>query len=330
MIEQKKCRTALPIGRGTAVRIGLLVAGLAAVASAAAAPVGAQATSAERVVLGAGDTVAVTSTGRGQAVVIVPGLLGSSYTFRHVTARLVADGYRVVVIEPLGTGASARPQRADYSLEAQAARVDSAMEVAGIGSAILVCHSASGSICYRLALRDPQSVSGIIAINGGPDERASTPGLRFALRFAPLARLLGGMRSARGRVRDGLRKGSADPTWVTEEVVDGYTRPFGDMDAALRGLRGMAAARDTAPLAPRLRELEVPVRLLLGAARVDGTTSDAEVEALRAIPDFTVTRVDGAGVYIQEERPDAVVDAVRVLSAAMSAGAAQARHRKLR
>ncbi|MEX1184149.1 MAG: alpha/beta hydrolase [Gemmatimonadota bacterium] len=275
----------------------------------------------QRIAVAHGDTIAVSSAGTGPAVLIVPGLLGSRHGFRHVTASLVANGHRVIVLDPLGTGRSSRRRESDYSLEAQATRIAAVMDSLAMDSAVLICHSVAGSMCYRLGLLDAARVRGIVAVNAGPDERASTPGLRMAMRFAPLIRLIGGAGSARGRTRGGLRESSVDPSWVTDEVVEAYTRPFGDMDAAFDALGGMAAARDTVPLLPRLRLLDVPVLLLVGAADMSGVTKQDEIEQLRAIPDFTVVRVDGAGAYIQEERPSAILDAVRALADRTAPGA---------
>lgn len=59
----------------------------------------------------------------GAPVVLVPGLFGSAYGFRHLIHILTASGYRAIVVEPLGIGASGRPAHADYSLTAQAQEV---------------------------------------------------------------------------------------------------------------------------------------------------------------------------------------------------------------
>src|SRR5512142_3509731 len=69
------------------------------------------------------ESIHVVAAGAGQPLVLVPGLFGSVYGFRKIIPPLVAAGYRVIVVEPLGVGTSARPQRADYSLAAQSERV---------------------------------------------------------------------------------------------------------------------------------------------------------------------------------------------------------------
>src|SRR5204862_117310 len=54
------------------------------------------------------ESVAVTVTGTGQAVVLVPGLFGSAFGYRAVIPLLTDAGYRAIVLEPLGIGSAAR------------------------------------------------------------------------------------------------------------------------------------------------------------------------------------------------------------------------------
>jgi pimeloyl-ACP methyl ester carboxylesterase len=278
-----------------------------------------------RIATAEGDTIVATSYGATETldgaavaqdsaaapVVFVPGLLGSAYTFRGIAPVLAETGRRVVVIEPLGTGASARPADGDYSLEAQAARIGAALDTLGIGNATLVCHSVGASMCFRLALQRPSLVRGIISINGGPDEVAATGGLKTALRLAPILKLFGAQRILRGKVSSGLRDSSADPSWVTDAVVAGYTAPFKDFDAVLRSFRGMVNAEADRPLTPRLSQITQPVTVLVGAGNPEGAISAEDLQVLvAAIPQLVVSRVPEAGQYIQEERPDAVMQAV--------------------
>jgi pimeloyl-ACP methyl ester carboxylesterase len=269
-----------------------------------------------RIASAVGDTVVATSWDTPQSaqtpVILVPGLLGAAYTFRDVAPRLSDAGYRVVIIEPLGFGASSRPKDADYSLEAQAVRVGHALDSLGIGSATLVCHSVGASICMRLSLQRPALTRGLISVNGGPDETAATAGLKTSLKMAPILKIFGAQRIIRGKVKDGLRESSADPSWVTDDVVKGYTAPFTNFNAVLVAFKGMVNARESAPLMPRLSSITVPFTLLVGASKPDKSISAAAIDVMTgSIPQLKVERVTGAGQYIQEERPDAIVQAVR-------------------
>src|SRR5262249_23717387 len=52
------------------------------------------------------ESLYVTEVGSGQPVVLIPGLFGAAYGFRHVLPGLAGAGYRAIVIEPLGIGNS--------------------------------------------------------------------------------------------------------------------------------------------------------------------------------------------------------------------------------
>ena len=70
-----------------------------------------------------GETLRTTSVGTGQPIVLIPGLFGGAFGYRKITGPLVAQGYRVIVVEPLGYGSSSHPKKADYSFGAQSDRV---------------------------------------------------------------------------------------------------------------------------------------------------------------------------------------------------------------
>lgn len=259
----------------------------------------------------------VTDAGEGRPVVLIPGMFGSAYSYRRVVPLLTERGYHAIVIEPLGIGHSAKPRRADYSLDAQADRVESVLQQLGVTGAILVAHSANASVAYRLAYRRPDLVSGVVSIEGGPAERATTPGFRRAMTFVPWIKWFGGFKRVRTAIRKGLIKASGDTTWVTDEVVDGYTAAAqADLDGSLMAFLGMAASKEREKLAPHLPEIRCPVLLLLGSAPHDGGPPDREVATLRSgLTSFTVDSIPGAGHYLQEERPQAVAHAVDQVAA---------------
>jgi pimeloyl-ACP methyl ester carboxylesterase len=266
----------------------------------------------ECLVVGEGECVQVTISGEGPAVVLIPGLFGSAFSFRQVTARLTSAGYRSLVIEPLGVGDSSRPAKADYSLTAQAERIRSALDRIEVKEAVLVSHSIGTSMALRLAARDPDRIRAVVSLEGGPVEEVTTPAFRRVMKLAPLLKLLGAGRVIRGRVRGMLVSRSGDPSWVTDEIVTRYSKGAArDLNATLAAFSQMSRAREPELLAPRLAELRCPVRLLLGGAPHEGGPTAAEIETLqRNVSSFVITRVPGAGNFLFEEAPDAVVQAV--------------------
>ncbi len=264
----------------------------------------------------------VTDAGAGTPVVLIPGMFGSAYGYRRVLPLLTERGYRAIVVEPLGIGRSAKPERADYSLTAQADRVAEVLQQLGVSHAIIVAHSVNASVAFRLAYRRPDLVGAVVSLEGGPAERATTAGFRRAMTFVPWIKWFGGVKLVRKQIRKGLIKVSGDTTWVTDEVVDGYTAGAqADLDATLKAFLGMAASKEREKLLPHLAEIHCPVRLLLGGAPHDGAPSSKEIEALRSgLSRLAVDTIAGAGHYIHEEQPEPVVEAVERAAREMAGG----------
>ncbi|HSL72009.1 MAG TPA: alpha/beta hydrolase [Longimicrobiales bacterium] len=266
---------------------------------------------------GPDEIVAATIFGSGPStVVIIPGLLGSSFGFRNVTPALVEAGHRVVVVDLLGTGCSSRPPKADYSLTAQMQRVAGVLDSLEVKDAVVLAQAIGGSVSYRLALHRPDLVRGIVGIDAGPSEQAATSGMRNALTFAPVIKLFGAKRIMVGKVRGGLRDSSADPDWVTDDVVEAYTAPYReDAKAMLRVLNAMAKSQEPEQLTPNLRSICAPVTLLLGDTPRDKMLTPESVDRLRSgLPNFELEIVPGVGKYVHEENPGVVIAAVLRLS----------------
>jgi len=257
------------------------------------------------------ESLAVTVAGAGDPVVLVPGLFGSAFGYRRLIPLLTSAGFRTIVVEPLAIGTSTRPEHADYSLTAQADRIAAALDQLGVRGAIVIAHSLGASMAYRMAYRRPDLVRGIVSIDGGPAERAATPAFRRAMELAPWIKLFGGINRVRRKIRAQLIKESADTSWVSDVVVEGYTQGAArNLDATLKAFVTMARRREPERLQPHLPEIRCPVRLLVGMAPHDGGIRAREVVALaEALPAFTVDSIPGAGHFIQEERPDVVVAA---------------------
>ena len=250
--------------------------------------------------------------GVGEPVVLVPGLFGSAFGFRTLVPLLTARGYQAIVIEPLGIGASTRPERADYSLSAQAERLAAVLDSAAHPAGDHRGPFGGGSEGFRLAYLRPDLVKALISLEGETAETAVTPAFKRAMKFAPWIKLLGGVKLIRWKIRNMLIASSGDPTWVTDEVVEGYTAAAArDLDATLKAFLAMAGARERQKLEPHLGEIHCPVRLVVGGARHDGDVSAEEVVLLeRILPKFGLDSIPGAGHFLYEERPDAVMAVV--------------------
>jgi pimeloyl-ACP methyl ester carboxylesterase len=275
-----------------------------------------------RISVAVGESLVVTISGSdsGQPLVLIPGLFGSQFGFRKVVPPLNAAGYRTIVIEPLGVGSSSRPPRADYSLTAQADRIARVLDSLHVDNAVVVAHALGAAMALRLAYRRPDLVRGLVALDGGANEAAVTPTFKRMLRLVPWIRLFGGVGLVRKKTRETFVNASGDTTWVTDAVVAEYTAGVArDLTGTLKAYLAMAAAREPERLAPHLAEVPCPVRLVVGAAPHGGSVKADDVALLQgSLRAFALDSIPGAGHYLQEERPDVVVEAVVRLEAALS------------
>ena len=263
-----------------------------------------------------GETLRTTSVGQGEPVVLIPGLFGAAYGYRAVTKALVNKGYRCIVVEPLGYGWSSHPKKADYSFTAQTRRVGDALDSLGVVRTLVVAQSTGAAIAFRLAVARPSLVSGVLAIDGGPAESPSTPGMRKAFKFGGfVAKLAMDQTMLREEVRREIVRNSGDTTWITDALIRHYTAGQAvDLSGSIDAFHRMAKSTKPEPLTDDLHQFTGPVRLLLGGVEHPSEIPDEQRELLRdRLPDFAADTVPGSGQFINEEQPKVVVDAVAKL-----------------
>lgn len=266
-----------------------------------------------------GETLRTTSIGKGQPIVLLPGIFGGAYGYRKITGQLVARGYRTIVVEPLGYGWSSNPKNADYSFTAQTSRVAEVLDSLGVTRALVVAQSSGAGIAFRLAIHRPDLVRGLLSISGGPAESAATPGMRKAFKLGGFVTKLAVSESKlRHDVHREIVRNSGDTSWVTAAVIRGYTAGrAADLGGAIDAFERMSKSKEGTSLADRLHECKVPVRLLVGSVSHPAEVKREERALLQArLPDFKAHAVKGSGQYIQEEQPAVVLAAVLRLAAA--------------
>src|SRR5215213_6851470 len=197
-----------------------------------------------------GETLRTTSIGTGQPIVLIPGVFGGAFGYRKITGPLVAQGYRTIVVEPLGYGSSSHPKKADYSFGAQSDRVARTLDQLSIKRALIVAQSSGAAIAFRLAIARPDLVRGLLSIDGGPAESAATPGMKKAFKFGGMVTKFAVDESKlRHDVRKEIVRNSGDTTWVTDAVVRGYTAgQTADMNGSIDAFQRMSKAKETGSL----------------------------------------------------------------------------------
>lgn len=265
------------------------------------------------------DTFAIV-TGTGPDVLLLHGNPSSTYTWRHVIEPL-ALSYRVHAIDLPGYGFSEKPADAPYTATWMAGHVAAYLEAAGVTSAIVVGNSMGGEVASELAALYPRSTSAVVLIAPGgldteePDERP------LALRIAsqPLIGSVVAMFPSRSMIAGTLRDAYYDPALVSEADVDAYYAPT-------RSRNGLAAflarmRRDTTlDRSGIVRRIHAPTLVLLGEVDRFVPLSVGRRYA-ELVAGSRLVVIDKAGHVPQEERPEAVLQAMKEWLAETAAAA---------
>jgi pimeloyl-ACP methyl ester carboxylesterase len=252
------------------------------------------------------------------AVVLIHGLGDESDSWRHVVEPLSAH-YRVVAPDLPGFGRSDKPRRA-YTVPFLCDTVLALMDVLSIASATLIGNSLGAMIAQSIALERRERVRGLVLIGGTLLAGTQPLNLPMMLFLLPgvgewlYTRLRKDPQAAFETLRgyyadlDGLPEADRDFLFqrVNERVwSDGQRRAY------------FSVLRHTATWVPRqqrgldkkLAQLATPTLVIRG--EYDHLVPMANAQALADVqPSATLVTVPGAGHLPQQERPQALLDAI--------------------
>ncbi len=107
----------------------------------------------------------VRDEGDGDAVVLVHGVPSSCFLYRKMLAPLAAEGLRAVAFDFPGLGLADRPEGFDYTWSGLATWMGEAIDALGIERCHLVVHDIGGPIGCEWAVRNPERVQSLTALN---------------------------------------------------------------------------------------------------------------------------------------------------------------------
>jgi pimeloyl-ACP methyl ester carboxylesterase len=107
----------------------------------------------------------VRDEGTGDAVVLLHGVPSSSFLYRKVIPLLAAEGFRALSFDYPGLGLADRPEGFDYSWSGLARWTGAAIDALGIDRCHLVVHDIGGPIGCEWAIRNPDRVLSLTALN---------------------------------------------------------------------------------------------------------------------------------------------------------------------
>jgi len=223
------------------------------------------------------------------AMVLIHGFASSTLVWSKVFLKLAAAGYRVIALDMLGYGYSAKPRDGEYTIPGQAKLLTRLLDHLGIPRAILVGSSYGGAVAATCALDYPDRVEKLVLVGAVNNNRP----LAFTLMrlfgspvfgdvVSPL--LIGSRRLLRRRMKQVYDRHA----WVLDERrVEARHLPLraaGTQRAIIRTVRGWDAER----ISSEAHLIKQPTLLLWGdndpeIPLRDGERLHAEIPGSRLI-----------------------------------------------
>lgn len=243
------------------------------------------------------------------AIVLIHGFASSVFTWRNIKAALLAAGYRVIAVDQLGSGASARPAEPIYTTQTQAELVLGVLDALGVRRAHFVGHSFGGRVAMQIAILAPERVQSLVAL--APEAFATDrPGIARWVRLPILGYVLAFYSTLPWLVRPGLRFVSAKHDWITNAVVKGYAGPLYVRGSALAQVWQARSPKDgDRPVPHNLSAITQPTLLLWGERDPVFSAGDG-AKLVRILPDARLHVFEGVGHIVHEECPEATQRAI--------------------
>jgi pimeloyl-ACP methyl ester carboxylesterase len=252
------------------------------------------------------------------AMILIHGLGDEADSWRHVVEPLSAR-FRVVALDLPGFGRSDKPRRA-YTMPFLCDTVLALMDALSIADATLVGNSMGAVVSQSIALERPERVRGLVLIGGGLLNRRQPLNLAMLFFLLPglgewlYTRLRKGPQAAYETLRgyyadlDGLPE--ADRRFLFQRVnervwSDGQRRAY---FSVLRNMARWVPGQQKG-LDERLAQLATPTLVIRGAHDLLMPAENAQA-LVDAQPSATLVTIPGAGHLPQQERPQALLDAI--------------------
>jgi pimeloyl-ACP methyl ester carboxylesterase len=237
------------------------------------------------------------SAGR-PAIVMLHGFAGSLNWWTPVAERL-AEEFRVIRIDLLGHGGSAKPKDG-YSMESQARRVAQAMAELDVQHGVIAGHSMGGAVATALTQLDPSLVDGLALLGSSANEDAGELPFLARLGFVPVIGEAIRRVVPDGVVEDNLEDAFAPGFDVPNQFVDDFNRmTYSSYDGSHHGSDDYNEER---AVADRLAALRKPLLVLQGAE--DEIVDPDSAQDFRRVRGADVVLMPGVGHSPMVEKPD--------------------------
>lgn len=221
---------------------------------------------------------------RDAAVLLLIHGTAASARFWDALVPMLTGSHRVIRVDLLGCGRSAKPAGASYEIPDQGRRVGEALDRLGVEDAVVVGHSSGGMVATALAEQRPDLVSALVLINTGP---------HLGALIAPETATSGPSHwppteeQIRQFASTGLPAGFQVPPEVVAEL---RSMPYDVFTALMLAPRDYLEQR---PLPDRLAPLGTPLLVVFGEA--DRRWRSSSAADYRVVPGAKVEMLPGLG-----------------------------------
>ncbi|HBA90161.1 MAG TPA: alpha/beta hydrolase [Geobacter sp.] len=242
-------------------------------------------------------------------VLLVHGLAARSETWTDLVPLFPADRYTVYLLDLLGSGESAKPKGADYSIRAHSRRVIRFLEQQSLSGVTLVGHSLGGAVVLVAAIEamfvGKEELLASMVIIGGPGYTQRLPLIAEIFRRPIAGALFIALYAPDAWIKVGLRMAYYDHRLVDREHIDRYAPCYRSRDvkrALVETCRSLVPV-DQEEIVARYKDLRLPVLLLWG--RHDAIVPLSQGTRLEAaIPGARLKVIEECGHNPQEEKPE--------------------------
>ncbi len=228
---------------------------------------------------------------------------GCSRSFWHEQASYFADSHRVLTLDFRGHGDSSVPN-GGYTLRQLASDVHEVLVGLETVPTVVVGHSMGGIVAQRLAIDHPEAVQALVLVattSADPDDSL------VSAKVADESDEVGYVAALRKNFRRWFLHTSDESVlqWTQTEMLRTPSRVTLGLVDDYRGL----------DIRPRLPDIKMPTLVIGARGDVSTPVTSSELMA-ELIPDSELIIIDGAGHFVQLERPQEVNLAIqRFLSA---------------
>ena len=251
--------------------------------------------------------------GQGEPTIILLHGFGASLFSWHAVMESLSHYGTVIAYDRPAFGLTERPMQWSgqnpYSPEANVALLLGLLDHFNVKNAILVGNSAGGTLSMQFALAYPQRVEALILVDPAVYENGGPAWVRI-LGKTPEMQHLGPLfvRSIQKSGLDLIRTAWHDPSKITQETWDGYTKPL-KADNWDRALWNFTMASHDTGLLQHLQDFKLPILVLTGDDdRIVPTANSVKLAG--KLPGAKLVIIPQAGHVPHEEQPAAFLQTV--------------------